>query len=343
MITRGHFVGQIIDELGDIASQVETRSSLGLTDLNLHLENFFREVLNIAFVWNLVNLNANRSNNPGLDLGDEAIKTAFKITSIKTSAKINETLEKIADEDLKRYETIRVLIIGRKQGSYTLDPSQYERCRFNEFGIWDIFELCKQLMDIPLDRLQKLADYVRLEVARVKIELEIPTSDGKFPTSIGDYVEKIPRPRIGTCESYCKFQQSVANDFQQSPEDVKRDLIAFSNRLAKLPRITREFFALLLERLDGVDPLFIRNDKLRRICSWSDIDGELRLLEAEGFVSVQEAEHSHEGVEIRMRIKGQFRHGTGVSEHFCLEFMDYVLEKNLSFQRIVGNLDFGDF
>ncbi|MFN9910499.1 MAG: hypothetical protein ACK56F_31035, partial [bacterium] len=72
-------------------------------------------------------------------------------------------------------------------------------------------------------------------------------------------------------------------------------MIAFSNRLAKLPRITREFFALLLERLDGVDPLFIRNDKLRRICSWSDIDGELRLLEAEGFVSVQEAEHSHEG------------------------------------------------
>jgi hypothetical protein len=42
----------------------------------------------------LVNLNASRSNEPGLDLGDAAEKTAFQTTS----AKVNDTLAKITDE-----------------------------------------------------------------------------------------------------------------------------------------------------------------------------------------------------------------------------------------------------
>ena len=123
MITRGHFIGQIIDELSEISHQVDTRCALGLTDLNRHLENFFKDVLNTILGLNLVNLNAERSNNPGLDLGDRAAKTAFQITSIKTSPKVNGTLEKVTDDDLKTYDAIRVLIIGKKQGSYTLDSS----------------------------------------------------------------------------------------------------------------------------------------------------------------------------------------------------------------------------
>ena len=46
----------------------------------------------------LVNLNASRSNEPGLDLGDAAEKTAFQTTSEVTSAKVNDTLAKITDE-----------------------------------------------------------------------------------------------------------------------------------------------------------------------------------------------------------------------------------------------------
>jgi hypothetical protein len=43
----------------------------------------------------LVNLNENRSNAPGLDLGDEANGIAFQVTAERTSAKVNETLAKL--------------------------------------------------------------------------------------------------------------------------------------------------------------------------------------------------------------------------------------------------------
>jgi len=40
VITRGYFIGEIIDELANIANQVDNRCKLGLTDLNKYLEDF---------------------------------------------------------------------------------------------------------------------------------------------------------------------------------------------------------------------------------------------------------------------------------------------------------------
>ena len=67
-----------------------------LYDLNRYLEDFFKDILNIVYGYKLVNLNEERSNNPGLDLGDEAVKVAFQVTSTKSSDKVNTTLEKAA-------------------------------------------------------------------------------------------------------------------------------------------------------------------------------------------------------------------------------------------------------
>ena len=124
MITRGHLIGEILDELSNIGNQVNTRNGLGLTDLNRHLENFFKQVLNSIFNLKLENLNAERSNNPGIDLGDRVNRAAFQITSTKTSDKINETLKSMTQEHLSEFDKIRVLIIGKKQGSYTLNPGK---------------------------------------------------------------------------------------------------------------------------------------------------------------------------------------------------------------------------
>lgn len=46
MITRGHLIGEIVDHLSNIQLQVENRCTIGLTDLNKYLEDFFKEILN---------------------------------------------------------------------------------------------------------------------------------------------------------------------------------------------------------------------------------------------------------------------------------------------------------
>ena len=101
--SRGFFIGQLVDDLAAISYQVENRARLGYTDLNRMLEDFFKDVLNAVFDIHLINLNANRSNEPGLDLGDVTAKTAFQITSDASSAKVNDTLAKITDDQAASY------------------------------------------------------------------------------------------------------------------------------------------------------------------------------------------------------------------------------------------------
>jgi hypothetical protein len=101
MLTRGIIIGKLIDDLTTLQSQIEMRCQVGLTDLNKFSEDFIKEVLNVCYGYALKNLNKNRSNEPGLDLGDDRESIAFQITSVATSQKVNETLRKIKDEDLK--------------------------------------------------------------------------------------------------------------------------------------------------------------------------------------------------------------------------------------------------
>src|SRR5262245_16201218 len=123
MLTRGYFIGEIVDAFSDIAGQVSTRGRLGLTDLNKHAEDFFKTVLNHLFTLSLVNLNEDRSNAPGLDLGDEGNGIAFQVTAERTSAKVNDTLAKLTADHIMAYPKIRVLMIAGKQSSYSLNDA----------------------------------------------------------------------------------------------------------------------------------------------------------------------------------------------------------------------------
>ena len=98
MITRGTIVGKIIDDLARLLSQIELRNKVGLLDLTKVSEDFFKELLNVVYDLKLTNLNGDRINEPGIDLGDLNKGTAYQITSTKTSGKITNTLEKITTQ-----------------------------------------------------------------------------------------------------------------------------------------------------------------------------------------------------------------------------------------------------
>src|SRR5688572_13321380 len=93
MLTRGLIIGKIVDDLASLKYQIETRNKLGQFDLTKFCEDFFKEIFNITYNLNLINLNTTRSNFPGLDLGDDKKQIAYQITSQKTSAKVTNTLE----------------------------------------------------------------------------------------------------------------------------------------------------------------------------------------------------------------------------------------------------------
>lgn len=344
MITRGYIIGEIVDGLSTISHQVSTRCQLGLTDLNRYLEDFFKEFLNEAFSYNLRNLNEQRSNEPGLDLGDSLGSIGFQITSTKTSTKINNTLEKIIDNELS-YSKVIVLIIGKKQTSYSINELQASALNFTTDDIWDIDDLCKQTVSLPLEKLNALYKRIQSDLTRIRIDLEIPDADGNYATSLDSYVERIPKPQLSTFTAYNTYHSKRVSEYEYTASEDKEHFKELSDRLSNLPRITREFYAFLLERREkdekqipmsmSTESVVFNIDKLERVCKIPDLKGELNILDKAGLVDPHwEADDNLYFVRIFAlpKVNG-----------FIFELIDYIEENNISYKKPIVSLDFSDF
>lgn len=344
MITRGYYIGQIIDELTAVSQQVKSRGTLQLFDLNLYLEDFFKDILNIVYGYKLKNLNEERSNNPGLDLGDELAGVAFQITSTKTSEKINKTLQKAAKQASK-FPQIYVLILQDKQGSYTgIDAELAKSFSFKAIKhVLDIGDLLKVVLSLPIDRLQQLFELVSKEVARVKIELEVPDKNGKFQTNIDSYIEQIPRERFDGINSYYEYlvkeAEQASGSYDVPLDEVQKDFKKFIKTLKMLPRISRQFYAFLLNRSEWDDTSKVINaDYLVRVCSFPDMDGELRLLATAELCWLLEPDEYGQSATWRIETVRRSK-----SHDFTVEFMDFIKNKNINLEKVIVSLDFSDF
>ncbi len=349
MITRGHFIGEIVDELSSIANQIATRSKLGLLDLNVYSESFFKDVVNAIYGWQLVNLNQDRSNEPGLDLGDEVHKVAIQVTSRSDAKKVNSTLQKITAGQAEKYTEFYVLVAGEKKNSYKLDVELCRKYGFEVENILDVRDLCRRALDLPIDKLQQLHMLIRTNVAKVLIDLEVPDPDtGKFPTSGFDKWEAKPDAKIGDGKRFAKWHKDEIG-VPLSAEDVvklQNDLTKLGRRLRRLPRVTREFLIMLFERRSPrkskrfEDPYkSIPIDLVEREYRGpkEEVRAELGLLENEGFIAIDtDNTHEYGPPEIGMRIPADM-------DELSLSFLDYVKAKNLSLRVVLGQVDLSEF
>lgn len=345
MITRGYYIGEIIDELAIIAEQVYTRGKLHLFDLNTYVEQFFCDYLNLLLNAKLKNLNELRSNTPGLDLGDEDARIAFQITSHADGEKVNTTLEKITEEQAKKYDNIYILAVGYRQGKYgTLNEELVAKYNFGEKNIWDVHTLTKKAMALKIDKLQELHRLVRDNTARLRIDLEIPDQDGKYPTSGYEEWEERVKPKIGTGQQFLEYL--YANRFRISESEslsIPTSIRQLAQTLAQLPRITREFLAMLFERRENSEPSRNRRataphvlfDKVKREYR-GDFDGELALLERAGLITIEKEDVAEHGpAEIFLSISD--------NDNLLGGFLNYVNDSNLSFRNVIGSIDFSSF
>ncbi|HGZ6668538.1 TPA: SMEK domain-containing protein, partial [Vibrio parahaemolyticus] len=347
MITRGYIIGEIIDGLTSISQQVETRCKLGLTDLNRYLEDFFKDYLNEVMDWSLTNLNDERSNEPGVDLGDRNNSVAIQVTSSRTSEKVNSTLGKVLKRE-DEFNSIIVLVIGKKQKTYSLNADYCKKTNFSEDNIWDVNDLCMKTISLPLDHLHRIHDLIKRNLAKVTVELEIPDEDGNFSTSIDSYVEKLPKPQLSDFKTLHDFITSRVSDYEFSSEDLRSDYELLSRQLTKLPRITREFYAFLVERRDAEDDnppnhscstecFFFNYNRLERICQIPDLKGELTLLMNYDFIDIDEPMELGQSPFVKIfapKVK---------IDGFLYELADYVEAKEFGYRKSLVMLDFSDF
>lgn len=318
MITRGIIIGKLIDDLSKLQGQIDFRCQVGLTDLNKYCEDFIKEVLNICYGYNLRNLNADRINEPGLDLGDERSKIAYQITSTCTSEKVNNTLEKITDEQLTKYDNIKVFILGKKQGKYdAVRDDLMKRCSFEINDIMDIYDLSKQTISLRYDDLYSLYKLFEKEFQIVITEIEIPNKEGIYPTTFIDKLEIVPNT---ICQNAKKF-------ISEYSDNKLSDITKTFNKLGKLPRVTRDFLEIIIKSGEDSDGNFMvdyAEFKRKLRIPESELREELGILMKRKFISdVDEEDNS-----IRTRF-----------DETLIDIIDFA-QKNQCLTKILVAMDF---
>lgn len=241
MITRGYIIGKIVDDLAGLKYQVETRNRLQLFDLTKFSEDFFKDLLNIIYNLNLNNLNNERTNTPGIDLGDDRQEgIAYQITATKTSQKVNGTLRAITEKQKKTYKCIRILIIGEKQNSYSIEPILLDEVGFDsEKDIVDIDDLLKDIIVLDTTRLDEIFTLFKNEFRQLRIELEPVDKFGHFESSLYNTLEVIPNKKpINANKLRDKFDDDI------NLKSIKK----LYKNLSGIPRVTRELLAIITER-----------------------------------------------------------------------------------------------
>lgn len=103
--------------------EIKKENSRQMFDINKLWEKIAMYILNIAYDWNLEDLNLLRSNFPGIDLGDYERHIGVQVSTDSTYDKINGSFEKIQKHEIgghfivDDYYEIYFFVPGEKQKS----------------------------------------------------------------------------------------------------------------------------------------------------------------------------------------------------------------------------------
>ena len=252
---------------------------------------------------------------------------------------MKNTLEKIGEDQHEKYPNIRILVIGEKQGSYSFTGEPYASFGFKPEMVWDFNDVCSRIMTLSIDTLIDLADYVSRETRRVRIELEIPDEEGRFPTSIDNLIEALPRPQLSDAVKMETHFDGKGNEIDRN--EAEKAIAELSATLATLPRLTREVFKFLVERSDAQktgfsDSFRISDPKLRRIYRGDDLDGDLALLSEARLLSFNDPDNYGEAHYWTI-------HFPGSENDFLQLVIEYVNDLGLDLRKPLVTLDFSDF
>lgn len=164
-MNRQEYQKSIINSLTWLSTQVAVHNKLNLTDINVHSENFYRDLLNLAFGYNLVNINIIDPNATAIDLGDDGSKFAIQVTSTSALAKTRHTVNKFIENGLyEKYDRLVILNIASKT-THTVSNVGDESYSLNtKKDIWDIGDLAVMINDLELSKIQEISSFLNQQL-----------------------------------------------------------------------------------------------------------------------------------------------------------------------------------
>ena len=122
VMNSSQYFDYIEEKLNYLALRLESRAKLNLLNLHIHAEDFYKQLFNILFGWNLVNLNLLEKNSAGIDLIDIENKIIISVSGTATKAKIVAGMTR---EDIKKYDGYKFKFISISKSVKSLKSNKY--------------------------------------------------------------------------------------------------------------------------------------------------------------------------------------------------------------------------
>ncbi|BCG63636.1 MAG: hypothetical protein methR_P1364 [Methyloprofundus sp.] len=217
---------------------IEHHQAINDLSLNIHGENYFRDVFNFVYGYSFENANFETKNAASVDLIDQSKKLAYQITTTRTKEKIEKTLIALTKPKYKDYE-VKIF--------YLLDKSKPNSQTIKE--VEDKFEVT--LSECLFDYTDLIKSIENLETKKI-IEL-----NEKYFINIGSkYTDKIVLDLIFKhLLSKKKFiKKRYDDDFGTIGTDEKITLNNINNRISADINNGLDY-SKIIEDIDGEDNL----------------------------------------------------------------------------------------
>lgn len=164
-MNRNIYVTKIKTLLNILKGEIKDSGKLNLLDINVHAEDFYRDLLNLVYGWQLQNMNQWNQNAAGGDLWYDNGKIVIQVSSTATKDKIQTSIDKLSAEQFAgyRFKFLRIdgnVIKLRKESYDTHDDIVFDPSA----DIIDISTLLNDIAHLDIDCMRKVYELCKKEI-----------------------------------------------------------------------------------------------------------------------------------------------------------------------------------
>lgn len=189
-LSREMHIKDIAESLTLLSMQVKILNSVNLYDINIESEDFFADLLNLIYGYELKNANILEKNAPAIDLYDEKNRISIQVTSENSSTKIKHTIREFIDNKYyEKYDRLIILILTEKKSYKThFDLEGKFEFKIKE-DVWDIKDIIKYIRSKNPLEMKGIYDFLDIELCK-KVYSKKETQASEIDTII-DLIEYI--------------------------------------------------------------------------------------------------------------------------------------------------------
>ena len=168
-MNRSIYYNYIEEKITTLCTRIELRGKLNILDYHIHSENFYRDLFNQLYGWNLENLNAQTQNIEAIDLIDKANNIIIQVSATNTKAKIDGALNKpiLASST---YSGFRFKFISISKNASDLQRKSYDLPPNISFtpsdDIYDVKKVLQHISNLDINKMKIIYNLIKNELGR---------------------------------------------------------------------------------------------------------------------------------------------------------------------------------